>query len=103
FNIPTTDSNYDSVLGLWEVQIDTSFVWEINRRSALDDGGDVTIDGSSQPIGRNSGPRIMINTNSENSPAFGRSLEIRTSNNTVKQLGFHGGGQIILYEANNRV
>lgn len=103
FDIPVADPNYDAVLDLWEVQIDSSFIWEIDRRFITDDGGQVTIDGNSQPTGRNDGPRIMINTNSENSPIFGRSLEIRTSNNTVKGLGFHGGGQIILYEANNIV
>lgn len=103
FDIPTTDPNYDATLGVWEVQIDSSFVWEIDRRFITDDGGQVTIDGDSQPIGRNDGPRIMINTNSENSPTFGRSLEIRTSNNVVQGLGFHGGGQIILYEENNIV
>ena len=101
FNIPTSDPKYDSALGLWEVQIDSSFIWELKRRFITDNGGQVTIDGDSQPTGRTSGPRIMINTNSENSPTFGRSLEIRTSNNTVQGLGFHGGGQIILYEANN--
>lgn len=103
FDIPTTDPNYDATLGLWEVQIDSSFIWEIDRRFITDDGGQVTIDGASQPIGRNNGPRIMINTNSENSPIFGRSLEIRTSNNVIQGLGFSGGGQIILYEANNIV
>ena len=103
FNIPTSDPNYDAELGLWEVQIDSSFIWEIKRRFISDDGGQVTIDGSSQPTGRNRGPRIMINTNSENSPTFGRSLEIRTSGNTLKNLGFHGGGEIVLYEAYNIV
>jgi len=103
FDIPDTDPNYDPVLDLWEVQIDSSFIWEIERDSVFDDGGQVTIDGFSQPTGRNSGPRIMINTNSENNPNFGRSLEIRTSNNVVRGVGFKGGGQIILYEGDNVV
>ena len=100
FNIPTSDPNYDATLQIWEVQIDSSFVWEIDRRFISDDGGQVTMDGGTRPGG---GPAIMINTNSENNPLFGRSLEVRTSNNTFRNLGFHGGGQIILYEGNNLV
>src|SRR5690606_18165112 len=84
-------------------QIDSSFIWEIDRRFITDDGGQVTIDGTSQPTGRNNGPRIMINTNSDNIATGGRSLEIRTSGNTIQGVGFHGGGQIILYEADNLV
>ena len=103
FNIPTSDPNYDPVLDLWEVQIDSSFIWKLDRRFISDDGGQVTIDGSSQPTGRNDGPRIMINTNSDNNPIGGRSLEVRTSNNVIRNLGFKGGGQIILYEADNLV
>ena len=103
FDIPTSDPNYDPALELWEVQIDSSFIWEIDRRFISDDGGQVTIAGSSQPTGRDDGPRIMINTNSENNPLFGRSLEVRTSNNVIRDLGFKGGGQIILYEGGNIV
>lgn len=100
FNIPSNDPNYDASLEIWEVQIDSSFPWEIKRRFISDDGGQVTIDGGTRPSG---GPAIMINTNSENSPIFGSSLEVRTANNTFRNLGFHGGGQIILYEDNNLV
>ena len=103
FNIPEADPNYDATLDLWEVQIDSSFIWELDRRFISDDGGQVTIDGDSQPGGRADGPKIMIDTNSDNSPIFGRSLEVRTSNNIIRNLGFHGGGQIILYEASNLV
>ncbi len=52
FNIPTSDSNYDVGLQTWEVQIDESHEWELDRRSITDDGGQVTIDGDTQPKGR---------------------------------------------------
>ncbi|MEM7115026.1 MAG: right-handed parallel beta-helix repeat-containing protein [Chloroflexota bacterium] len=103
FNIPDSDPNYDSNLDIWEVQIDESHVWELNRRFITDDGGQVTIDGNTQPNGRTNGPKIMVNTNRDNSAIFGRSLEVRTSNNTIKNLGFIGGGQIILYEGGNTI
>ncbi len=103
FDIPTSDPNYDAQLDMWEVQVDSSFILEIDRRFIVDDGGQVTIDGDTQPGGRTTGPKIMINTNSDNSPIFGRSLEVRTSNNTIQNIGFKGGGQIILYEGNNTV
>ena len=103
FNIPTSDPNYDATLDLWEVQIDASFEWQLYRRFVTDDGGQVTIDGNSQPGGRTDGPKIMINTNADNNPLAGRSLEINSSNNIIRNLGFHGGGQIIMYEGNNLV
>ncbi|VAW30795.1 hypothetical protein MNBD_CHLOROFLEXI01-796 [hydrothermal vent metagenome] len=103
FNIPTSDPNYNATLQIWEVQIDESFVWELDRRFIIDDGGQVTIDGDTQPGGRTDGPKIMVNTNRDNLAIFGRSLEVRTSNNVIRNLGFIGGGQIILYEAGNLI
>lgn len=103
FDLSDSDPNFNAAQGFWEVQIDSSFEWGLNRRNIFDDGGQVTINGATQPIGRNDGPRIMINTNSDNNPLGGRSLEIRTSNNTFRNLGFIGGGQIILYEGGNTV
>ncbi len=103
FNIPINDPNYDATLQIWEVQIDESYEWELDRRFISDDGGQVTIDGDTQPGGRNNGPKIMVNTNRDNLEIFGRALEVRTSNNVIRNLGFIGGGQIILYEANNLV
>ena len=103
FNIPLTDTNYNNTLQVWEVQIDESYAWELDRRFITDDGGQVTIDGNTQPGGRSGGPKIMVNTNRDNLAIFGQSLEIRTSNNTLRNLGFIGGGQIILYEGSNLV
>ena len=103
FNIPLTDTNYNNTLQVWEVQIDESYAWELDRRFITDDGGQVTIDGNTQPGGRSDGPKIMVNTNRDNLAIFGQSLEIRTSNNTLRNLGFIGGGQIILYEGSNLV
>jgi hypothetical protein len=103
FNIPTSDLNYDAGLLVWEVQIDESYEWELDRRFITDDGGQVTVDGNTQPGGRSDGPKIMINTNRDNLATFGRSLEVRTSDNIIRNLGFIGGGQIILYEGGNRV
>lgn len=103
FNIPESDPNYDAGLKVWEVQIDESYEWELKRNTIIEDGGQVTIDGDTQPNGRNDGPKIMVNTNRDNLAIFGRSLEVRTSNNTIRNLGFIGGGQIILYEGGNTV
>ena len=103
FNIPDSDPNYDAVLDIWEVQIDESYVWDLDRRFVSDDGGQVTIDGDTQPGGREDGPKIMINTNRDNLATGGRTLEVRTSNNVIRNLGFHGGGAIYLYEASNLV
>lgn len=103
FNLSTNDPNYNATLQVWEVQIDESHVWELDRRFTNDDGGQVTIDGNTQPNGRNNGPKIIVNTNRDNAATFGRSLEVRTSNNVIKNLAFIGGGQIILYEGGNTI
>ncbi|WP_419637069.1 hypothetical protein, partial [Thiolapillus sp.] len=85
------------------MQIDESYEWELKRRYITDVSGQVTIDGNTQPGGRANAPKIMVNTNRDNLPTFGVSLEVRTSNNVIRNLGFIGGGQIILYEGNNLV
>ncbi|WP_457668455.1 Calx-beta domain-containing protein [Thiolapillus sp.] len=103
FNLQLNDPNYDAALQYWEVQIDESYAWELKRRFITDVGGQVTIDGNTQPGGRAAGPKIMINTNRDNLATFGVSLEVRTSNNVIRNLGFIGGGQIILYEGSNLV
>lgn len=103
FNIPTGDSNYDSGLQIWEVQVDETYPLELTRLNTLSRDGRVIIDGNSQMGGRNIGPKIMINTNRDNLATGGRSLEVRTTDNEFRNLGFHGGGQIILYNASNTV
>ncbi|MEM7331018.1 MAG: hypothetical protein AAF490_02925 [Chloroflexota bacterium] len=103
FDLKTNDPNYDSTLQVWEVEIDESYVWELDRDNITADGGQVTIDGNTQPNGRSTGPKIIVNTNRDNLATFGRSLEVRTSNNTIRNLAFIGGGQIILYEGDNTI
>jgi len=103
FDLDTSDPNYDMSLDIWEVQIDESFQLELTRINTLDRTGDVTIDGNTQPGGRNNGPKIMINTNRDNLASGGRSLEVRTTGNDFRNLGFHGGGQLILFNSGNVV
>jgi hypothetical protein len=103
FNLSVSDPNYNPALQYWEVQINESHEWELKRRFITDVGGQVAIDGNTQTGGRVNGPKIMINTNSGNSPIFGQSLAVRPSNNIIRNLGFIGGGQIILYEGNNLI
>lgn len=103
FDIPKEDPNYIEALEAWEVQVDESWELQLDRENVFADGGQVTIDGATQPIGRTDGPRIMVNTNRDNIGTGGRSLEIYTSNNTIANIGFHGGGEIVLYEGGNVV
>ncbi len=100
FNIPTSDPNYDSTLQIWEVEIDESYVWQILAPNNDNTADDVTVDGGTRPGG---GPRIMVNTNRDNNPTGGRSLEIYSADNIIRNIGFHGGGQIILYAGGNLV
>jgi Ca2+-binding RTX toxin-like protein len=103
FNIPTTDPNYDAALGIWEVQIDESDTFELTRDNVTVDGGRVSIDGNTQPGGRATGPKIMINTNRDDLSTGGAVFEVRVSDNRITNLGFHGGGAVYLYESDNEV
>ncbi len=57
FNIPTDPAHgYDATLQLWRIQVYNTTQTTIFRRL----NGDITIDGSTQPGGRTTGPKIMI-------------------------------------------
>jgi len=102
FNIATSDPNYDGALGMWEVQIDESDPWAIKSEN-LKVGGGITIDGNSQPGGRTTGPKIMINNNRDDVGIGGASLIISTPNNVIRNVGFHGGGELQIQAPNNTV
>jgi hypothetical protein len=83
--------------GVWTVEIESALL-QLFRKNISITGGQVIIDGSTQPGGRDQadGPKIMVETNDW-------SLEVRVPNNEIRNLGFKGGGTIILYEGGNLI
>ncbi len=63
FDIPTTDPGYDSGQGVWTIQLtDTLHLYALPTlgSSDADKAGQVVIDGSTQPGGRTTGPKIVL-------------------------------------------
>ncbi len=97
FNIPTTDTNYQrEAPGTWTVMVDKGALPPLKTQSILDKTGNVTIDGATQPGGRASGPKIFIHLDD-------RSLEIESTGNTIRNLGFIVMGSVALKEDGNTV
>lgn len=98
FNLPGSDPNANlNVAGTWTLVINGSHALPpLKTQSILDKTGNVTIDGATQPGGRSSGPKIIIDT-------ADRSLEIESTGNVIRNLAFKGGGVIFLKEGGNTV
>jgi len=96
FNIPLTDTNANlEVAGTWTVQITAAFP-PLKTDSIVNVNGQVTIDGSTQPTGRNGAPRIIVDTHDN-------SLQVESSNNIIRNLSWKGGGTIFLKRDGNLV
>lgn len=77
FDIPESDSGYDA----------TNDVWKITMSSTADlrvEGGQITIDGTTQPGGRSDGPKIIMTDE--------RDLVLDGSDNAVRGVAFQGMG-----------
>lgn len=96
FNLAANDPNKDQeVSGTWTLPIAATLP-PLKTDTILDKNGQVTIDGDTQPGGRTTGPRIIIDTNDN-------SLEVESTNNLIRNLAFKGGGVIFLKEDGNTV
>lgn len=89
FNIPITDPGYSpEVSGTWVISV-TAALPPLDTPSIADRNGQVTIDGNTQPNSRSDGPPIIIDTSDF-------SLEIESSRNVIRNLGFKNGGAILV-------
>lgn len=98
FNLAADDPNANlNVAGTWTLLIDGGFALPpLKTQSILDITGNVTIDGATQPGGRSTGPKIIIDT-------ADRSLEVESTGNVIRNLAFKGGGVIFLKQGDNIV
>jgi hypothetical protein len=96
FNLPANDPNKDlEVAGTWTLPVDDTLP-PLKTASILNQNGAVTMDGATQPGGRSTGPKIIIDTNDN-------SLQVESENNIIRNLSFKGGGVIFLKEDGNLV
>ncbi|MEM7708588.1 MAG: hypothetical protein AAF358_23735 [Pseudomonadota bacterium] len=87
------DGSFDGTLGVWTLEMSDSASQSrlaIEGQSILDVSGNVTIDGGPQV---NGGPAIFVDTEFP--------IEIEKQNNTIRRMGFFGGGSIQLKESGN--
>lgn len=96
FNLAANDPNKDkAVSGTWTLPIAATLP-PLKTDTILNKNGQVTIDGDTQPGGRTTGPKIILDTNDN-------SLQVESTNNLIRNLAFKGGGVIFLKEDNNTV
>ncbi len=99
FKIPELEiENFNAELGFWTINLGANL--KLSRENALSMLGQVTIDGAERPIPDpvipmpkqeevRGGPAIILNTNDF-------SIEIESSNNTLRNLSIRGGGTLEL-------
>ncbi len=97
FNIPTDDPNYNAATETWTLQVDGT-LHPLSRENTLDTIGNVTINGNiinQQGDEQPGPPRIFVDS------AY--SLEVESEGNTIRNLGWYGGGAIFLKENGNSI
>ena len=75
FNIPTSDSGYDPALETWKIQLDGTTLNPLR-----DLNGSVIISGATQPGGRSTGPKIIIDGQKNKNYGF----VLRNNGNVVR-------------------
>jgi hypothetical protein len=79
FDIPQGDGGYNSSLGVWKIQLTGSSAYDLREIY-----GQTIIDGSTQPTGRDTGPRIII----DGQDTHNIGLVLRNNNNEIRGLAF---------------
>lgn len=101
FDIPTTDIGYNASLELWELEVKSTSDPAVFRTI---EGGQITIDGTTQPHGRGDGPKIILvgpSTGNKNGLIVGVNATGTHDNNVVRGLGFQNFKDHITVNSNN--
>ena len=77
FNIPTADPGYNAALQVWKIELTGSTAHDLRELY-----GQTTLDGSTQPNGRTSGPKIIVNGLGNHN----NGLILRQNDNVVRGL-----------------
>jgi len=79
FDIATNDPGYDASLGVWKIQLAGSSLYDLRELN-----GQTTIDGTTQPIGRADGPKIVV----DGQDTHNVGLVLRQNDNVLRGLAF---------------
>jgi hypothetical protein len=104
FDIPQdSQEGYDSSLGIWKINVYKTLDTTIFRTIY---GGGVTIDGTTQPGGRSSGPKIFIvgpTTGQKNGLVVGENDAGGHDANVIRGLGFQNLQNHVTVNSNNNI
>jgi hypothetical protein len=104
FNIPATpEEGYDSTLGIWKLHIQSSTDPSVFRYL---DGGQVVIDGTTQPGGTTTGPKIFIvgpTTGAKNGLIVGTNAAGDHDGNEIRGLAFQNFKDHLIINSNNNL
>ncbi len=104
FNIPKDAAEgYKSALGIWELEILATTDTSVFRRLEF---GQITIDGSTQPDGRNSGPKIILigpGTGNKDGLIVGVNNAGAHDDNVIRGLGFQNFKTHMYVNSNNNL
>ena len=101
FNIPTEDVGYNASLQVWELEVKSTSDPAVFRTI---EGGQITIDGTTQPNGRATGPKIILvgpSTGNKNGLIVGVNSAGGHDGNTIRGLGFQNFKDHITINSNN--
>jgi len=79
FDIPTSDPGYNATLQVWKIQLSGSSLYDLRELY-----GQTILDGSTQPGGRTTGPKIIVDGLDNHTNGF----ILRQSDNEVRGLAF---------------
>jgi hypothetical protein len=99
FDLETSDSGYDAEHGVWVIEVDSSNSSDTFAFREFGRYGQVIVDGTTQPIGRdlNIGPRVILRGDNEKGAFI-----LTGGKNVVRGLAFQGfGDQMVNVPATN--
>jgi hypothetical protein len=93
FDIPTSDPGYDAMHEVWIINVNSDVTVETFAYRSFGSYGHATIDGTTQPIGRDFslGPRIILRGDNKKGAFL-----LTGGYNTVRGLGFQGFGDNVI-------
>ena len=103
FDIPDSDPGYDSALKIWKIEVQSTSDPSVFRTL---EGGQITIDGSTQPGGRAEGPKIIIvgpSTGSKDGLIVGANAAGGHDGNTIRGLGFQNFKNHVIVNSNDNI
>ncbi len=104
FDIPDEeDEGYDDSLGVWEIEVMSTFDPSVFRAI---EGGEITIDGATQPDGRAGGPKIILigpGTGNRDGIIVGTNNAGGHDGNVVQGLGFQNFKTHLIVNSNDNI